>query len=57
MDQPTGTGFSYSSSESDIRHTEEEVSNDLYDFMQVHSASDPRIELLEIPTNDQSVRI
>lgn len=35
VDQPTGTGFSYSSSESDIRHSEEGVSNDLYDFMQV----------------------
>ena len=35
VDQPTGTGFSYSSDEGDIRHNEEAVSNDLYDFMQV----------------------
>ena len=38
VDQPTGTGFSYSSSEEDIRHTEEGVSNDLYDFIQVSFA-------------------
>ena len=35
VDQPTGTGFSYSSDDRDIRHNEEEVSNDLYDFLQV----------------------
>jgi len=35
VDQPTGTGFSYTSDESDIRHDEEGVSNDLYDFLQV----------------------
>ncbi|CAK9182814.1 unnamed protein product [Ilex paraguariensis] len=34
VDQPTGTGFSYSSNDEDIRHTEEGVSNDLYDFLQ-----------------------
>ncbi|RVW17572.1 Serine carboxypeptidase-like 48 [Vitis vinifera] len=41
VDQPTGTGFSYSSSESDIRHTEEGVSNDLYDFMQAFFKKHP----------------
>nr|DAD28569.1 TPA_asm: hypothetical protein HUJ06_030037 [Nelumbo nucifera] len=35
VDQPTGTGFSYSSDRRDLRHNEEGVSNDLYDFMQV----------------------
>ena len=35
VDQPTGTGFSYSSDDEDIRHNEEGVSNDLYDFLQV----------------------
>ncbi|KAK7404786.1 hypothetical protein VNO78_05745 [Psophocarpus tetragonolobus] len=34
VDQPTGTGFSYSSDDSDIRHDEVAVSNDLYDFLQ-----------------------
>ena len=35
VDQPTGTGFSYSSDKRDIRHSEDGVSNDLYDFLQV----------------------
>lgn len=35
MDQPVGTGFSYTSDESDLRHDEDGVSNDLYDFLQV----------------------
>lgn len=35
VDQPIGTGFSYTSDEDDIRHDEEGVSNDLYDFLQV----------------------
>ncbi|KAL8094221.1 hypothetical protein AgCh_035924 [Apium graveolens] len=34
VDQPTGTGFSYSSDKRDIRHNEYGVSNDLYDFLQ-----------------------
>ncbi|CAA0815034.1 Serine carboxypeptidase-like 48 [Striga hermonthica] len=34
VDQPVGTGFSYTSDEDDIRHDEEGVSNDLYDFLQ-----------------------
>lgn len=34
VDQPTGTGFSYSSDRDDIRDNEEGVSNDLYDFLQ-----------------------
>ncbi|KAK7312598.1 hypothetical protein VNO77_36569 [Canavalia gladiata] len=34
IDQPTGTGFSYSTNDSDIRHDETGVSNDLYDFLQ-----------------------
>jgi carboxypeptidase C (cathepsin A) len=35
LDQPTGTGFSYSSDDRDTRHDETGVSNDLYDFLQV----------------------
>ncbi|OIT23151.1 PREDICTED: serine carboxypeptidase-like [Nicotiana attenuata] len=34
VDQPTGTGFSYSTVDSDIRNSETGVSNDLYDFLQ-----------------------
>ncbi|KAE9600583.1 putative carboxypeptidase C [Lupinus albus] len=36
VDQPTGTGFSYTTDDNDIRHDEEGVSNDLYDFLQEH---------------------
>jgi hypothetical protein len=35
VDQPVGTGFSYSSDLRDIRHDEEGVSEDMYDFFQV----------------------
>lgn len=35
VDQPTGTGFSYTTDKRDIRHDEAGVSNDLYDFLQV----------------------
>ncbi|WVY98468.1 hypothetical protein V8G54_030619 [Vigna mungo] len=41
VDQPTGTGFSYSSDKRDIRHDEEGVSNDLYDFLQAFFAEHP----------------
>ncbi|KMZ69154.1 putative Serine carboxypeptidase [Zostera marina] len=41
VDQPTGTGFSYSSDERDLRHDETGVSNDLYDFMQTFFAKHP----------------
>ncbi|KAL2328561.1 hypothetical protein Fmac_021988 [Flemingia macrophylla] len=34
VDQPIGTGFSYSSDDSDIRHNEVGVSIDLYNFLQ-----------------------
>ncbi|KAK2996103.1 hypothetical protein RJ639_029531 [Escallonia herrerae] len=42
VDQPTGTGFSYSSSEDDIRHNEQGVSNDLYDFLQAFFSQHPQ---------------
>ncbi|KAF8397747.1 hypothetical protein HHK36_016669 [Tetracentron sinense] len=42
VDQPTGTGFSYSSDKHDIRHNEEGVSNDLYDFLQAFFAEHPQ---------------
>ena len=36
VDQPTGTGFSYTANNtSDIRIDEVGISNDLYDFLQV----------------------
>ncbi|KAL6516715.1 Serine carboxypeptidase-like 48 [Orobanche gracilis] len=41
VDQPIGTGFSYSSNEDDIRHNEEDVSNDLYDFVQTFFKEHP----------------
>ncbi|KAG4968524.1 hypothetical protein JHK87_034175 [Glycine soja] len=43
VDQPTGTGFSYTSDESDIRHDEEGVSNDLYDFLQAFFKEHPQL--------------
>ncbi|MCD7463608.1 Protein cbp3, mitochondrial [Datura stramonium] len=42
VDQPTGTGFSYSSNEDDIRHDERGVSNDLYDFLQAFFKTHPQ---------------
>ncbi|EXC31798.1 Serine carboxypeptidase-like 48 [Morus notabilis] len=42
VDQPTGTGFSYTSDENDIRHDEEGVSNDLYDFLQAFFTEHPQ---------------
>ncbi|KAL8496529.1 hypothetical protein ACS0TY_020290 [Phlomoides rotata] len=42
VDQPTGTGFSYSSDDDDIRHNEEGVSNDLYDFLQAFFKQHPQ---------------
>ncbi|PKA48059.1 Serine carboxypeptidase 3 [Apostasia shenzhenica] len=41
VDQPTGTGFSYSSDTRDIRHDEKGVSNDLYDFLQAFLSNHP----------------
>ncbi|XP_039158962.1 LOW QUALITY PROTEIN: serine carboxypeptidase-like 48 [Eucalyptus grandis] len=43
VDQPTGTGFSYSTDERDIRHDEQGVSNDLYDFLQAFFAAHPQL--------------
>lgn len=42
VDQPTGTGFSYSSDKRDIRHNEDGVSNDLYDFLQAFFVEHPQ---------------
>ncbi|XP_057530574.1 serine carboxypeptidase-like [Amaranthus tricolor] len=41
VDQPIGTGFSYSTDKRDIRHDEEGVSNDLYDFLQAFFTEHP----------------
>ncbi|XP_057424271.1 serine carboxypeptidase-like isoform X1 [Lotus japonicus] len=43
VDQPTGTGFSYSTDLRDIRHDEKGVSNDLYDFLQAFFAEHPQL--------------
>ncbi|KAL3618744.1 Serine carboxypeptidase-like 48 [Castilleja foliolosa] len=43
VDQPIGTGFSYSSDDDDIRHNEEGVSNDLYDFLQAFFKAHPKL--------------
>ncbi|XP_047312942.1 serine carboxypeptidase-like 48 [Impatiens glandulifera] len=42
VDQPIGTGFSYSSDNSDFRNDQEGVSNDLYDFLQAFFAEHPQ---------------
>ncbi|XP_021897704.1 serine carboxypeptidase-like [Carica papaya] len=42
VDQPVGTGFSYTTDRRDIRHNEDGVSNDLYDFLQVFFAEHPQ---------------
>ncbi|OVA17989.1 Peptidase S10 [Macleaya cordata] len=47
VDQPTGTGFSYSSDRRDLRHDELGVSNDLYDFLQAFFSEHP-----QFATND-----
>nr|XP_004240167.1 serine carboxypeptidase-like [Solanum lycopersicum] len=41
IDQPTGTGFSYTSDNRDIRHNETDISNDLYDFIQAFFNAHP----------------
>ncbi|XP_058082946.1 serine carboxypeptidase-like [Magnolia sinica] len=42
VDQPTGTGFSYSSDKRDFRHNEKGVSDDLYDFLQAFFTEHPQ---------------
>ncbi|XP_047335701.1 serine carboxypeptidase-like [Impatiens glandulifera] len=42
VDQPIGTGFSYSSHNSDFRNEQEGVSKDLYDFLQAFFAEHPQ---------------
>ncbi|XP_073387740.1 serine carboxypeptidase-like isoform X2 [Physcomitrium patens] len=41
VDQPVGTGFSYSTDIRDIRHDEEGVSEDMYDFFQAFYEAHP----------------
>ncbi|XP_076911083.1 serine carboxypeptidase 3-like [Bidens hawaiensis] len=41
VDQPTGTGFTYTSDRRDIRHDEQGVSRDLYDFLQAFFKEHP----------------
>ncbi|KAF6141856.1 hypothetical protein GIB67_003227 [Kingdonia uniflora] len=42
VDQSTGTGFSFSSDNRDLRHNEDRVSNDLYDFLQAFFTEHPQ---------------
>lgn len=42
VDQPIGTGFSYTSDDTDIRHDENGISNDLYDFLQAFFKAHPQ---------------
>ncbi|KAK4440693.1 Serine carboxypeptidase-like 48 [Sesamum alatum] len=42
IDQPTGTGFSYSSDRGDIRTSSEEASVDFYDFLQAFFEKHPQ---------------
>nr|XP_010920652.1 serine carboxypeptidase-like [Elaeis guineensis] len=42
VDQPTGTGFSYSTDLRDLRYSEKGVSNDLYDFLQAFFREHPK---------------
>ncbi|KAL8057693.1 hypothetical protein ABFX02_04G200300 [Erythranthe guttata] len=42
VDQPIGTGFSYSSSKDDIRTNSEEASVDIYDFLQAFFEKHPQ---------------
>lgn len=51
VDQPTGTGFSYTTNQNDIRHDEKGVSNDLYDFLQVSSGSSYSLNMTRNITN------
>ncbi|KAK4279627.1 hypothetical protein QN277_011375 [Acacia crassicarpa] len=44
VDQPIGTGFSYSTDMRDIRHDEKGVSNDLYDFLQAFFTEHPQFQ-------------
>ncbi|KAK4435970.1 Serine carboxypeptidase-like 49 [Sesamum alatum] len=43
VDQPIGTGFSFSSDRRDIRHNEKGVSDDLYDFLQAFFKEHPHL--------------
>ncbi|CAI9091163.1 OLC1v1026115C1 [Oldenlandia corymbosa var. corymbosa] len=43
VDQPIGTGFSYSTDKHDIRHNEKGVSDDLYDFLQAFFTEHPEL--------------
>lgn len=42
VDQPIGTGFSYTKNSTDLRHDEKTVSNDLYDFLQAFFKEHPQ---------------
>ncbi|KAE9593175.1 putative carboxypeptidase C [Lupinus albus] len=54
IDQPTGTGFSYTSDETDIRSDEAGVSNDLYDFLQAFFKEHPQFSKNEFYITGES---
>ncbi|AED93101.1 unnamed protein product [Arabidopsis thaliana] len=43
VDQPIRTGFSYANDSTDLRHDEDSVSNDLYDFLQAFFKEHPNL--------------
>ncbi|CAI0452810.1 unnamed protein product [Linum tenue] len=42
VDQPTGTGFSYTTDKNDLRSNEADISNDLYNFLQEFFKGHPK---------------
>ncbi|KAI5059310.1 hypothetical protein GOP47_0025629 [Adiantum capillus-veneris] len=54
VDQPVGTGFSYTSDYRDIRHDEIGVSQDLYDFTQVFLNYHPEYRSLDFFVSGES---
>ncbi|CAI0452809.1 unnamed protein product [Linum tenue] len=53
VDQPTGTGFSYTTDKNDLRSNEADISNDLYNFLQGfaigNGLTDPAIQYRAYP--------
>lgn len=54
IDQPIGTGFSYSSDFRDIRHDETGVSEDVYSFLQVFFEAHPELRENELYITGES---
>lgn len=54
VDQPIGTGFSYSSDVRDIRHDETGVSEDMYNFLQAFFEAHPELRENEVYITGES---